>query len=42
VFKCISARLLFEEFSQINLKLWGGHLWSDDYIYTTIGDVSVI
>jgi putative transposase len=28
VFKCISARVLFVEFPDIKLQLWGGHLWS--------------
>jgi REP element-mobilizing transposase RayT len=31
VFKCNSARLLFAEFAQLKLHLWGGHLWSERY-----------
>ena len=26
VLKCSSAKLLFEEFPEIKLQLWGGHL----------------
>jgi putative transposase len=26
VFKCVSARVLFEEFPGIKVRLWGGHL----------------
>ena len=29
VFKCISAKVLFEEFPAIKSELWGGHLWSE-------------
>jgi len=31
VLKSNSARLLFLEFPQIKLHLWGGHLWSEGY-----------
>ena len=31
VFKCNSARVLFVEFPQLKLRLWGGHLWSEGY-----------
>ena len=40
VFKCVSARVLFEEFSSIKLRLWGGHLWSDGYAVRTAGIVT--
>ena len=40
VFKCNSARVLFEEFSTIKLGLWGGHLWSDGYAVRTAGVVT--
>jgi len=40
VFKCVSAGLLFEEFLQIKLKLWGGHLWSEGYAVRTAGVVT--
>jgi putative transposase len=39
VLKCNSARVLFEEFPLIKLKLWGGHLWSDGYAVRTAGSV---
>jgi putative transposase len=26
--KCNSAKVLFDEFPQLKLRLWGGHLWS--------------
>jgi len=40
VFKCNSAKLLFEEFPQIRLRLWGGHLWSEGYAVRTAGIVT--
>ena len=40
VLKCNSARLLFEEFSEIKLRLWGGHLWSEGYAVRTAGVVT--
>ena len=40
VFKCVSARVLFEEFPIIKLRLWGGHLWSDGYSVRTAGIVT--
>ena len=40
VFKCNSAKVLFEEFPQIKLRLWGGHLWSEGYAVRTAGDVT--
>ncbi len=39
VFKCVSAKLLFEEFPQLKLRLWGGHLWSEGYAVRTAGSV---
>jgi putative transposase len=38
VFKCVSAKL-FEEFPQLKLRLWGGHLWSEGYAVRTAGSV---
>jgi len=35
VLKCNSARLLFEEFLELKLRLWGGHLWSEGYSVRT-------
>ena len=40
VLKCVSAQLLFEEFAQLKLWLWGGHLWSDGYAVRTAGVVT--
>ena len=40
VFKCVSARVLFEGFASIKLRLWGGHLWSDGYAVRTAGIVT--
>ena len=40
VLKSNSARLLFLEFPQIRLRLWGGHLWSEGYAVRTAGVVT--
>lgn len=40
VFKCISAKVLFEDFPEIKKQLWGGHLWSEGYAVRTAGDVT--
>ena len=40
VFKCVSAKLLFEEFPEIKEQLWGGHLWSEGYAVRTAGTVT--
>ena len=40
VLKCNSAKLLFEEFPNIKLQLWGGLLWSGDYAVRTADVVS--
>jgi putative transposase len=40
VFKCVSAKLLFVEFPQIRLQLWGGHLWSEGCAVRTAGVVT--
>jgi len=40
VLKCNSVRLLFEEFSELKLQLWGGHLWSEGYAVRTAGVVT--
>lgn len=39
VFKCNSARLLFEEFPRLKLRLRGGHLWFEGYAVRTAGSV---
>jgi putative transposase len=38
--KCNSDRLLFLEFPQLKLRLWGGHLWSEGYAVRTAGEVT--
>jgi putative transposase len=40
VFKCVSAKLLFEEFPLIKEQLWGSHLWSEGYAVRTAGAVT--
>jgi putative transposase len=40
VLKCNSAKVLFDEFPQIKLRLWGGHLWSEGYAVRTAGVVT--
>ena len=40
VLKCVSAQLLFVEFPDIKLQLWGGHLWSEGYAVRTAGVVT--
>ena len=40
VFKCVSAKLLFDEFPEIKEQLWGGHLWSEGYAVRTAGNVT--
>ncbi len=40
VFKCISAMVLFVEFSYIKKQLWGGYLWSEGYVVRAAGDVT--
>ena len=40
VLKCNSAKLLFEEFAEVKLQLWGGYLWSDGYAVRTAGVVT--
>jgi putative transposase len=38
--KCNSAKVLFLEFPQLKLRLWGGHLWSEGYAVRTAGVVT--
>jgi putative transposase len=40
VFKCISVKVVFAEFSEIKKQLWGGHLWSEGCAVRTAGDVT--
>ena len=40
VLKCVSAKLLFEEFPQLKQHLWSRHLWSEGYAVRTAGAVT--
>ena len=40
VLKFVSAQLLFVEFPDLKLQLWGGHLWSEGYAVRTAGVVT--
>jgi putative transposase len=40
VFKCVSAKMLFDEFPIIKEQLWGGHSWSEGYAVRTAGVVT--
>jgi REP element-mobilizing transposase RayT len=42
VLECNSARLLFEGFSEIGLRFWGGYLWSEGYAVRTAGVVTSV
>ena len=37
--KGLSSYLLFREFPEIKLYLWGGHLWTSSYFLATTGQV---
>lgn len=39
--KGCSSYLLFREFPEIKLYLWGGHLWTPSYFLATTGQVSL-
>ncbi|AYM02064.1 IS200/IS605 family transposase [Levilactobacillus yiduensis] len=39
-FKGASARLFFEKYPEIKQQLWGGHLWSNSYYMSTLGNMS--
>ena len=38
IFKSITARELFKQFSELRKELWGGELWSDGYYLSTISE----
>lgn len=40
VLKGITAKKLFEEFPELRVKLWKGHLWNPSYYIGTCGDCS--
>lgn len=39
-FKGVSARLWFKTHPETKSLLWGGHLWSNSYYMSTLGDMS--
>ena len=39
-FKGASARLFFEKHPATKQQLWGGHLWSNSYYMSTLGNMS--
>lgn len=41
VLKCNSAKVLFLEFPELKLRLWGGHLRSKGYAVRTAGVVTI-
>ena len=42
VFNCISAKVFFVEFSEIESQFWGGHLWLEGYAVRTAGELLVL
>ena len=41
--KGLSSRILFQEFPEIKMKLWKGHLWSRSYcLLTTVNNSKVL
>ncbi len=38
MFKSLSARAVFREFTQVKRQLWGGEFWKDGYFARTVGD----
>ncbi len=40
IFKGITAKVLFEEFSELRQTMYGGHLWNPSYYCGTMGDVT--
>jgi putative transposase len=38
LFKSITAKQLFLQFSQLKRELWGGEFWSDGYYVATVGE----
>lgn len=39
--KGVSSRILFQEFPEIKMKLWKGHLWSTSYCLLTTGQTTL-
>lgn len=38
LFKSHSASVIFREFPEVKLQLWGGEFWEDGYFARTVGD----
>jgi len=39
--KGVSSRILFQEFPEIKMRLWKGHLWSKSYCLLTTGQTTL-
>ena len=39
--KGTSSRILFQEYPEIKMKLWKGHLWSTSYCLLTTGQTTL-
>lgn len=39
--KGVSSRILFQEYPEIKMKLWKGHLWSRSYCLLTTGQTTL-
>ena len=39
--KGVTSRILFEEYPEIKMKLWKGHLWSTSYCLLTTGQTTL-
>ena len=39
--KGMSSRILFQEYPEIKIKLWKGHLWSRSYCLLTTGQTTL-
>ncbi len=37
----MSSRILFQEFPEIKIRLWRGHLWSRSYCLLTTGQTTL-
>ena len=38
ILKSISGRQIFQQFSEVKKRLWGGEFWGDGYYVGTVGD----
>ena len=39
--KGVSSRIIFQEYPEIKMKLWKGHLWSRSYCLLTTGQTTL-